>query len=171
VLIMRTPVTRGTVPEVTMVHGAERAIRSWRRDRAPGISTASSPYSLGRRPSMCWTSVCVVVSCLVARVEPSPRPEGSHFHPGNAREGYGVPGTLFPQQESGSGSGPLTFPSGLLRGKCLERVNGPPSMRGSAKQGQPSVRVKTSSRHRHTHSRMTSGATPISLPILLFEVS
>lgn len=40
---IRTPVTSGIVPDVTMVHGAERAIRSWRRDLAPGTSRASSP--------------------------------------------------------------------------------------------------------------------------------
>lgn len=41
--VLRTPVTSGMVPDVTMVQGTELAIRSLRRDLAPGISTASSP--------------------------------------------------------------------------------------------------------------------------------
>jgi hypothetical protein len=81
---------------------------------------------------MCWTSVRVMVSCLVARIRPSLRPESSHFHQGNGREGYDVPGAPSSQQKNGGG--PLTFPSGFFRGKGLERVDGPPSMRGSATQ-------------------------------------
>lgn len=37
------PVTRGDVPEVTMAQGWEAVVRVVRRERAPGISTASSP--------------------------------------------------------------------------------------------------------------------------------
>jgi hypothetical protein len=60
---------------------------------------------------------------------------------GNGREGYDVPGTLSPQQKRVGG--PLTIPSGFFRGKGLERVDGPPSMGGSTKLGQPYVRVNT----------------------------
>lgn len=38
-----TPVTSGTVPEVTIAQGADFEIKSRSRDLAPGISTASSP--------------------------------------------------------------------------------------------------------------------------------
>ena len=68
---IRTPVTSGTVPDVTMAQGAERAMSSARRARAPGISTASAPWDLGRRLSICWTSVNIF-SMSVTRKSHSP---------------------------------------------------------------------------------------------------
>ena len=94
--MLLTPVTSGREPDVTMVQGADCAIRPSRRDRAPGISTASSPYSLGRRPSVSRTSVWVdglsavrVLALLrrkIAAVTRHPLFQGTLL--GGSRDGY-----------------------------------------------------------------------------------
>lgn len=50
------PVTRGEVPDVTMAQGWAPRFSESRRGRAPGISTASSPYFSGINPSACLMS-------------------------------------------------------------------------------------------------------------------
>lgn len=69
----------------------------------------------------------------------------------------------------GSRQGGLTFPVCLFGRQEFECVDGPPSVGGSTHTR--SVICECRRLAACTHSKITSGATPISLPMLLSEVS